>query len=189
MTGATLVAVAVLFTRRNNEQIGTPMDPVCAYSASEHAALLTETGSFCYSSDDFRLVEGDLYSVSDVRLPAWLTVDEWVASAVDWKYTWGAGVDPTWPEAWQRGLKTLNPAQTSAASRLLVTLVADRFRSDFRRSVANQIVTWLETPEKGRRYDSPLSRRQWECVTNRDDHTVDRRLYSRRGVVVPAIAA
>ena len=47
---------------------------------------------------------------------------------------------------------------------LLRTLAANRFRSKFRRSLAEQLRTWLETAPDKRRFPSPFSQRQWGCV-------------------------
>jgi len=38
------------------------------------------------------------------------------------------------------------------------------FRNEFRKNMRDQIVAWLETPASERKYKSPLSYRQWECV-------------------------
>src|SRR6185436_11540707 len=81
-TLTTLVALVthlVLFTRRNNENVTTPMDPVGPFV--EGAVDLNAEGTFCWSPDDDRSVTDKLYSVVEISLPAFLTVEEWVRHA------------------------------------------------------------------------------------------------------------
>lgn len=54
-----------------------------------------------------------------------------------------------------------------ACIKLLETRKNDRFRSDFRRSMANQIHDWLTTDSK---YKTPLSPRQIEYAPTRDQY-------------------
>jgi hypothetical protein len=56
-----------------------------------------------------------------------------------------------------------NKARRLAAAKLLRTR---NFRSSFRASLRDQIVAWLETSEGLRRFDSPLSQRQWEILVD-----------------------
>jgi hypothetical protein len=178
----TLIAHAVLFTRKFNENSDTPMDPVGPFDPKVHdEGFLAETGSFCFYWDDNRLVECNLYAVNEVFLPPWLSVEEWISNAIAWKYTWAAGIDPRWPEAWQRGVQTFSTAEKSAAARLLTTHIHNRFRSAFRKNLAKHLVEWLETEPEDRRYQSPFSHKQWGCLVSRDDARTGESIYSRRG--------
>ena len=174
-----MVGVAVflvLFCRRGENSTTSP-DPVGEWTGQ---VSLDATGSYCLSSDDDRLVTCQKYSVRRVELPAWLSPREWAGNCVEWKYTWGAGVDPSWPEAWQRGLATLEFDCRYWAAKLLKT---KKFRSEFRASLRNQIVAWLETPAVERKYGSPLSWRQWEALSGRrpwEPGQVSSRLYYYR---------
>jgi hypothetical protein len=149
----------ILFTRKHNENATTAMD---AYAPWSGQVDLNETGTFCASFDWDMLVTAKLYEVRDVELPSWLPAAEWCNATIDWKYTWGAGVDRAWSEAWQRGLKSLSFADRYAACKLLNT---KKFRSEFRKSLRDQIVAWLETPAADRRYGNPLSPRQWAAIS------------------------
>jgi hypothetical protein len=139
---------------------------------------LTTQKTACLSSDDDRLVEVDRYAVRDIVLPAWLSADEWARNSVAWGYAWARGVDPEWPESWQRGLLKLSSAKQLACARLLGV---KNFRSAFRKSLRAQLESWLNG-ENG--YDSPFSPRQWDCLV--DFHAtyaakrIDENTYSRR---------
>lgn len=166
--------VKILFTRKNNENATTALDPMAPWSEQVD---LEETGTFCASSDWDMLVPAKLYEVRDITLPSWMSADEWCRRSIEWKYVWGAGVDMSWPESWQRGLAGMSFADRAAACKLLNT---KKFRSNFRKSLRDQIVTWFETPAEARRYDSPLSARQWETIalpswqTKRDQEAIYR---------------
>jgi hypothetical protein len=178
----TLVAHAVLYTRKHNENSDTAMDPVDAFDPKVHDdEFLAQTGSFCFYWDDNRLVECKLYAVHEIALPSWLPLAEYIRDSIGWKYTWGADIDPCWPEAWQRGLYPMSTTEKSAAARLLRTHIHNRFRSSDRRSLAKQLVEWLETPADDRRYDNPFSRKQWGCLVNRDNQRTGDSIYGRRG--------
>lgn len=146
----------VLFSQLG-ENSTTPMEPVAPWRGQ---ADLTAMVTCCVSSDFDMLVSVPAHEVRAVELPSWLSAAEWCANSVAWKYVWGAGVDPTWPEAWQRGLARLSFVERHAAAALLRV---KNFRSEFRLSLRNQLVTWLEAPVAERRR-SPLSERQWECL-------------------------
>lgn len=178
---ATLATHQVLYSRASNENLTTPMYPTKAYV--EGSVDLDATDSFCLHSDDNRLVEGKLFEVREVALPSFLSVAEWVNSMVAWKWAWGCGVDPTWCEAWQRALafEIKGTAERVACAKLLGT---KKFRSDFRRSLRDQLVTWIETPAEERQYGSLFSARQWDCLINRyverEAQCLDSSLYQDR---------
>lgn len=177
------------------ENSTTPHDPVAVVLSEEgttvtyldsagetRTASLTETVYRCLCSDDDRSVPVNRYTVADVVLPEWLSPAEWLADTTTWKWAWGSGVDTSWPEAWQRGLAGMSIACRMGAVKLLAT---KNFRSDFRRSLRDQIVAWLETPPETRKFASPLSPKQWDVVVDRhtalDAKRTDSHLYHRRG--------
>jgi len=147
----------VLF-KQLGENSTSSRDPIAPWTGQ---VSLDETTTCCLSSDDDRLVSKALYEVREVTLPAWLSVEEWVNRTTHWKWVWGAGVNREWPEAWQRGLGMVRFSDRYWAAKLLAT---KSFRSEFRKSLRDQIVAWLETAPEARRYDSPLSDRQWDCL-------------------------
>lgn len=152
----------VLF-KKNGENMTTPADPVRAFVEGKDEPLLTEKATFCVSFDNDMLVQANLYEVYDVVLPPWMSVEEWCADCVGWKHAWGAGIDPSWSEEWQRGLRQLSNVERVAACKLLKTKT---FRSDFRKSLRAQIENWLNTADT-RTHRSPLSERQWDAICDR----------------------
>jgi hypothetical protein len=190
MTAAltTLVAVAVLFSRKNNENATTALYPVGAYTPG--AVDLDAESTHCVSFDNNMLVSCKTYEVRTVQLPEWLSPDEWASSVTKWKYAWGRGVQQAWPEAWQRGLLGFSGPQQVACAKLLKT---KKFRSAFRESLRDQLVAWLETPSEERKYGSPFSWKQWDCLVTSYDarkaKSTDSWLYSNRSELCVEYAA
>lgn len=159
-------SVKVVFSRKGNEMSTTAMSPIALFDASIWTEeKLAETGTFCWSNDDWRLVECKLYSVSDVTLPIWMSGEEWLSQHISWKYTFAycsngvyTDLDPTflrWVKDVGQGAKKL------AMIRLMETKA---FRSEFRKSMRDQIMRFIETAPESRPYSSPLSPRQMECI-------------------------
>ena len=59
---------------------------------------------------------------------------------------------------------SLNIEKFAAAVALLKTRKRNRFKSNFRKSLAEQIWTWVKTPAGDRQYHSPLSYKQWSYI-------------------------
>ena len=151
----------ILFEHRG-ENSCTPRTPVAVWHGQ---ANLEERKIACLSWDDDRLVDVARWEVREICIPDWLNPEEWVLDHVAWRWLWGFGADPDWPEAWQRGLRQIDRSTDRLACiRLLKTRA---FRSGFRRSLRDQLVRWLETPASERQYDNPFSRRQWESMVDR----------------------
>lgn len=163
---------------KSGENWTTPASPFRAWRGDEDLELLDVQDTFCLSSDDDRPVQGNKYELCTVTLPDWLPPDVWVAECVGWKYAWGHGADPRWPEAWQRAVKDVGGGAERAA---MVALLGAVCRSEFRAKMREQIITWIETPSDQRKYRSPLSPRQWDAVINRhaalDAKRTDENLY------------
>ena len=53
------------------------------------------------------------------------------------------------------------------AAEQIIKLLVSNLRSNFRKSLRNQVNQWLETPEEERKFDSPLSPRQWAILNPR----------------------
>lgn len=78
-------------------------------------------------------------------------------------------------------------AETSAARKCWLAaklLKTKKFRSEFRLSLRDQLVAWLELAPADRKYDSPFSPRQWGCLITsflaRKADAMDRSLYQDR---------
>ncbi len=122
---------------------------------------LAETRAYCINWDNDGLVEGLVHAVGTITLPAWLTIDEYLCDSTTWTFGWAQGIDRQWPGAWQRGLARLSPVEQRVGAALLR---ARAFRSGFRASALAQLVAWLESPVEGRRFASPWSPRQLDCL-------------------------
>lgn len=151
-------------TAKTPRYVVTAVEGNTATLANGQTVDLTEQKTCCLYHDDDRPVNVDYYAVGEVELPEWLSAEEWLRDTTKWKYVWGFDVPKTWPEAWQRGVAGFGQADKLACVKLLNT---KSFRSDFRRSLRDRLVEWLETPAGERRYDSPFSDRQWDCLVNR----------------------
>jgi len=146
--------------RHMGEVSYTPRRPVAVF---EGQVDLTEQKEAILSSDDFRPIKVNRYEVKAIELPDWLDPQEWLRDPLAWEAALSLA-EPDWPESWVRLLVDLHPEpkKRSAAAKLLKT---KNFRSEFRQSLRNQIVAWIETPPDEREYKSPLSYRQWNAIT------------------------
>lgn len=155
----------------------TPKDPHCpldSFVGNLNAKI------YClWSSDDWRQVEVNKYEVQEIELPDWLPATEWIYHSIQWKYTWGMahGVKDA-PENIQRYMFSLKGPARLAIWKLYNT---KSFRSEFRKSLYNQFIEWIDTPEETRKYDNPFSPRQWECIidvyTCRDYKRISETIY------------
>lgn len=119
----------------------------------------------CYTSDDFRQIEVERFAVAEVELPDWLDPFEWLQNCIYWRYVWGFGVGLDWPEKFQRFVYSVkNESLRYGIVKLLATGLAERFRSNFRKSLFGQVVAWLEKEPEDRNFDFPLSPRQCEFI-------------------------
>lgn len=171
-TTITMTPRLVLF-KQTGECSTTPKDPVAevaAVSADLKSATLpsgdvvdlTETVECILHSDDWRGVTTSKWSVIEVMLPEWLTTAEWVRRTVCFKYAVGRGVQlETWPERWVRRMLDQSPEVVTAVAKLLNADPA-RMRSDFRKSLRERVVAWMD--EESPQYASPLSPKQVACV-------------------------
>ena len=123
--------------------------------------LSAETTHTIFNSDDWRPCSVTRYEVREVELPDWLSPERWLSRCdyVRWHFVWCSHKDArSWPESWQVCLFNHSDRARQALARLLGT---KNFRSDFRRSLRQQLEDWINMPETERRYASPFSDRQW----------------------------
>lgn len=123
----------------NGEENAVTLSPLCCLS--KFTGDLQTQASRCMSWDNDMLVRVNLYSVVNVTLPVWMAPEVWLQDYISWGYMWNRGVDPSWPEAWQRKLITLNSTLQVACVKLLKT---KKFRSQFRESLCNQLKSWMD---------------------------------------------
>ena len=149
----------VVFSRANNENADTAPDPLCLLGS--RSLDMTSQTTCCINWDNNGLVSVPTYEVHEVTLPDFLSVEDWISHSIAWKFAWAMGVDPQWPEAWQKSLLDLDHEMQLICSQLLKTKT---FRSSFRKSCRDQLVSWLDS--NNRRYDSSFSDRQFEALAN-----------------------
>ena len=101
------------------------------------------------------------YEVKEIELPDWLSTEAYCAQYIRWGHLWACGADPEWPESWQRVLSLLNNDHAGRVA-CIDLLRVKKFRSEFRKSIRQRLVTWLEDPEE--RYPSPFSPKQWDSI-------------------------
>lgn len=171
------MATFLIIFRQLGENVTTPRDPYgivtetdpdgtvyfhLPYEEEIMSANLHRKVVCCRSFDDNSPAEKYLWSVSEVELPDGLSPEEWLENLTEWKFTWGMGCDRSWPITWQRGIRNL---QTCAARLAVCKLLkTKKFRSSFRQSLRDQLVSHFETPIEDRKYPDPLSRKQWGCL-------------------------
>ena len=167
----------ILF-KQTGENSDTPRSPACVYVPG--TVDLTKTTTCILSSDDWRCVEVDLYEVREVALPDWLSPEEWLSNYTSWKYLWGSGVQQDWSEAVQRALL---PLPFDWQYGLVSLLKVKKFRSEYRASLRRQVDEWCATPRDQRRYEYPLSPRQFGTLLRNpwEAKYASENLYHNRG--------
>jgi len=152
----------VLFER--NGEVSDTLAPLREFDPAKDAELLEEQKAFIQGPDDFTQYEAPRFLVKRVVLPDWMDPAEWCRNEIDWRYLW-AIVPAEWPETWQRALMLVKERAGMPAVLAIVNLLKTKeFRSPFRRSLRDQIVEWMETPEEDRKYKLPLSPRQFDAI-------------------------
>lgn len=140
---------------------------------------LQEEINVCVSSDNDMLVKKGKWEIREVELPEWMTAKEWLHNLIKYKYAWGMGVDQSWPENWQRWLAL--DCEGSTRLGLVKLLKTKTFRSEFRKSMRDQVVKFLDSAPEDRKYRSPLSLKQLDCLvdryTARDASRIENNLY------------
>ena len=157
---------SVLFAN-HNENLGGDFTPSAIKvrggwkfrNGEVHKVDLKEQRTVCIHWDNDGLTYENRYDVSEIQLPAWLEPFSYFYDCVSWKYLWGFGADPEWPEQWQRRLLKFGEAQKLVAITLLKT---KKFRSPFRQSMHDHLVEWLDA--KDPKYESPFSMRMWMAL-------------------------
>jgi hypothetical protein len=144
-----------------------------SYTAKQPSCLLedfngdiNEQVMCCFSSDDFRLVPVNKYEVREITLPDFLSPKEWINNEVYWRYTWGLCkglIDE--PENIQRFLYSVRNEATRLAIWKLYKTV--NFRSSFRESLKDRLITWIDEPAEARQYDFPFSQKQLDCIVDK----------------------
>lgn len=151
------------------------------WQKNEVAVDMTTTRKVCVAYDNDMLIETNQYGLAEVELPTWLEPTEWVARITEFKWLWGFG-GKEFPESWQRDMIGFSSAEKYVFCKLLNQ---QSFRSEFRKSLRDQVVAWLQTPREERKWGRPLSQKQFRSLftiyDQREAERIDKRLYSNRG--------
>lgn len=170
--------------KQTGENLDTPRSPWGIWKGQEN---LEEIIMVLMNWDNWILVPKKLYQVCEVSLPDWVSPVEWaqnVTQQTALKYYMGYGA-LEWTKEWFIALNALPGVREYACIQLLKT---KSFRSDYRKSLRDQLVEWLNTPVETRTYATPLSEKQWFSLLNsntvRQEKNLSRDIYNGR---VPGI--
>jgi len=154
----------LILCRHYGELTYTPKSPVREWKGDADPADLTEQKPCIFSPDDFRPVQVNKWEVRPVEIPDWMTGDEYAQHASQWETVWAIKGAKDMPQDWQvyLALYVDNPTERVALTKLLAV---QNFRSDFRRSLRDQVVSYIETPPDARKYSRPLSWKQMSALT------------------------
>ncbi len=144
------------------ENADTHKSPVAEWSGQ---ADLSAEIQCCLNWDNDMLVPVRRFVVFAVTLPAWMDSNEFCESGLQISYKWFIAFcgNPEWGRDWFLSLSSLSEQGRFAAIKLLKA----ETKSGFRKSLKEQLVTWLNTPVDERSYSSPFSRGQWERLLDR----------------------
>jgi hypothetical protein len=123
---------------------------------------LTETVPTIYNSDNWIHCTSEKWEVvEDVPECCGMEPRQWCQRHVEVRYFVGNGGNREWPRQWFDRIVAMGEAAKFATIGLLNV---KNFRSEFRRSLRDQLEAWLNDPSP--RYNSPFSERQWGSLIN-----------------------
>jgi hypothetical protein len=125
----------------------------------------TKTKTCIVSSDDYRLTQVQAYGTIEIEIPDWLDPTEYISNRFEYRDLWSHGISIDASEPVQRSLLGMHGDYVKACAKLINTKI---FRSSFRQSLYNQLMAWINTPEDKRRYDTPFSSKQWQCIDRKN---------------------
>jgi len=148
--------------------------------ASDYPEINLNAKKFCCRNwDDNGLTEVDRYSIRKVILPDWLSFDEYKTNQVRWQFLFEflkiKKIDIDGFEKYARFLITIE--NFSVKAKLFDLLNTRNFKSEFRRSLFNQINSWLDMPISERKYGFPLSPNQMQFLGKGYVHNTDNTYY------------
>lgn len=146
----------VVYEFRGEWDTNKAVTPICLLE--DFTGDLTEQKRGILSFDDFRPAMYDRWQVRSVQLPDWLPFDEWRRRPWDWHSVTQWGIED---ETLGRYLATLDERRFNALRKLMTK----NLRSEFRKSLRDQVQAWLDAAPQDREYRSPLSPRQWDALT------------------------
>lgn len=168
-----------VYTRAGNENADSALHLLCLLS--NFADDLNAEITCCCNWDDNRLVTVSKYRVIDVTLPDWLPFETYKADQFAWqlvfttiKYRKNFNIDTdiTFEVA-----DLLRSCESHALRVGLADLLFCNLRSDFRKSLRQQVFEWLAASPDARKYNFPLSDRQLQSILPYGRRSEDMSLY------------
>lgn len=123
----------------------------------------TATVVCCLNADNDMPVTVEKFGRATVEIPAWMTVEFYLRHNIGMKYAVAMGIPLTADERLMRWAIGANKTFVFGVAKLLKT---KKFRSGFRQNLCEQFINWILVPASERRYTSPFSARQWDCVVD-----------------------
>ena len=141
-----------------------PMGQVLACSPPEGS----NPGSAAVARPSGEIVALEGVEIGTYEIPQGITYAEWATHHFEYRVMSASGLSTTHPAAYWRTLATMsmNPVRLWAT----VKMVDYTGRSVFWMSLRDQILNWIETEPSQRRWNSPLSKKQWETALNDPEH-------------------
>ena len=102
------------------------------------------------------------YKKEEHEIPGWMPEDYYIRNYIHLRSFWGM-IPKTTKRAWHQKLFTIYKDGDAYGVYLIYTLLkVEKFRSTFRQSICDQVVTWLDDPDP--KYSFPLSARQRQSL-------------------------
>ena len=144
------------------ENATTPYTPTCEYR-NFTGDIEEKVSRFAFWDDDQKFTSIPRYKVLDIEIPIWMTFDEWAKEEyISLRSLIRDGLPKDTPKHYYRKIKKLKGFGKYSA----VKLLSPRLRSDFRKSLKEQLIKWLDGEND---YDSPFSDKQWGCFKGQAD--------------------
>ena len=147
-------------TKHLGEFYYTPKSIIAVYDP-ENAPDMNQTVLCCSFDDWYHFTEVPLYGTVEIELPDWLEPKMYLAWETNFNRLWNNGISKDAPQEVQEALLKLSEFEIETCAILLNTRT---FRSAFRQSLRDQLVSWINTPKENRKYESPFSNKQWLCA-------------------------
>jgi hypothetical protein len=144
--------------KQYGEYVYTARDIFEVYTGQDYD---TEADAGCIRGyDSWQHAPKNLYAVQEIEIPEWMTPEDYIAQEHNWKwYTKIGGTEDLGKQAFEKITRITNGALRLACIKLLKT---KKFRSDFRKSLKSQLLTWIENGE----YALPFSWKQERALVN-----------------------
>jgi hypothetical protein len=144
--------------KQYGEYVYTPRDIYAVYTGQDYD--VNEDAGCIRGYDSWQHAPKKMWAVEEIEIPEWMTPEEYIAREHAWKwYTKIGGTEDMGKQAFEKLTRITNGALRLACVKLLKTKT---FRSEFRKSLKNQLLNWIEKGE----YALPFSWKQEKALVN-----------------------